>query len=99
MLPALCVALFGLGLLLLLLVLIPILGAAFSDDVKKAMEDEAQKNAEEPTLSVAAALCATWIFIAICAGLFMFDSECFLIDGVFLYANCVLLIVFLFHSD
>lgn len=70
MLPALCVALFGLGLLLLLLVLIPICGAAFSDDVKKAMDDEAQKNQEQPTASVAAVLIAAWIFTAICAGSF-----------------------------
>lgn len=70
MLPALCLALFGLFVLLLLLVLIPILGAAFKDDVKKAIEEEAQKNQEEANTSVAVVLIVSWVFIAICAGLF-----------------------------
>lgn len=70
MIPGVCLAIFGLCVLLLILILIPIVGAAFSDDVKKAMDEEAQKNQQEPTGSVAAALIVAWIFLAICAGLF-----------------------------
>lgn len=73
MLPAVCLALFGLCLLLLLLVLIPILGAVFKDEVKKALDEEAQKKQqEEQTVSIAAVLIVAWFIVAICAGLFTF---------------------------
>lgn len=69
MIPGVCLALFGLCVLLLFLILIPIAGAAFTDDIKKAMEKDAEERHEEQTASVLAVLIVSWFFIAICAGL------------------------------
>lgn len=70
MLPAVCLAIFGLCVFLLFLIVIPIVGAAFGDELKKALDEESQKNQQEPTGSLAVTLIVAWIFMAICAGSF-----------------------------
>lgn len=69
MIPGVCLALFGLCVMLLFLILIPIAGAAFTDDIRKAMEKDAEERHEEQTASVLAVLIVSWFFFAICAGL------------------------------
>lgn len=69
MIPAVCLVIFGLCFLLLLLIIIPIAGAAFSDDIKKALEKDAEERHEEQTASVSVVLIVLWFIIAICAGL------------------------------
>lgn len=68
MLPGVCLAIFMMCVFLLFLILIPIAGAAFSEDIKKMMEKDAEERHEEPTSSVFVALTVTWFFMAICAG-------------------------------
>lgn len=69
MIPGVCLALFGLCVCLLFLILIPILGAVFSNDLKKAMEKDAEDRHEEQTASVLAVLIVAWFIFAIYAGL------------------------------
>lgn len=68
MLPGVCLAIFMMCVCLLLLILIPIAGAVFSEDLKKLMEKDAEERHEEPASSVFVALTVTWFFSAICAG-------------------------------
>lgn len=66
MIPAVGLAIFGLCVLLLFLILIPIAAAAFSDDIKKRYADE--HNGEQ-TDSILPAAVAAWICFAVAAGL------------------------------
>lgn len=89
MLPAICLALFGLCFLLLLLILIPIIGAAFKDKIKKAMDEKNTEKPEEQPVSYALSLIVAEIFIAICAGLWAF----------FPFLQQILLFVLSFQSN
>lgn len=69
MLPAICLTIFGLCFLLLLLIVIPIIGVACADSLKKAMNEEAENKGKEPVDSIAVVLSVAWILVALAAGL------------------------------
>lgn len=70
MLPALCVAVSGIFVFLLLLVVVLIFSAEYKDIVQETLEEEAENNQDGANISAT----AEWIFACclygICAGLF-----------------------------
>lgn len=77
MLPAVIVVIIGLILEFIVLILLPILGAIYCDDIQKALDDKAKQNHTEP-VRASIILCGLWIFLAIVTG-----------SLIRLYENCI----------
>lgn len=77
MLPAVIVAIIGLILELMFLILLPILGAIYYDDIQNSLDDKARRDHTEP-LDASIILCSIWILFAIWTG-----------SLTYLFVNCI----------
>lgn len=69
MLPALCFTFFGLFVLLVCLVAVPVIGFVWADEIRRYLNNVAAKTGTEP-FTVTEAVTAAWISIVIVTGLF-----------------------------